>query len=71
LIPRTLESTVCGERFLHKNAFWGGFEMAPFLILSNSDKPIFWLFRRSHLAAVQIPPHYLPQSVEVGNMLET
>jgi len=45
--------------------------MAPFLSLSNSDKPIFKPFRRTYLATVQIPLHDLPQKVEIGNMLKT
>jgi len=56
---------------MHKNIFQDGFEMASFLSLSNSDKPIFKPPRRPHMAAVQIPPHYLPQKVEIGNMPKT
>jgi len=44
--------------------------MAPFLILYNPDKPIFKPSRSPQPAAVQIPPHDLPQKVEVGNMLK-
>jgi len=59
------------RRFLHKTTFQGGFEMASFLSRSDSNRLISKLFRRSHLVAVQIPPHYLPQKVEIGMLLKT
>jgi len=59
------------EDFCTQTLFLGGFEMAPFLSLSNSDKPIFKPFKGPYLATVQIPLHDLPQKVEIGNMLKT